>query len=144
MAPLPVNLAHQGKEIVARLQSAERNDEKSEQMYKSAGIILKNVKATLHEHKSEEFSGFREFCAKGCAGLQQPRADIIIAIAEGRKTLGDVRAAGAARFRKHAAKIASKAQGDLLDNFKKAVDRAAEFMNADTKRKAKAYVELKF
>jgi hypothetical protein len=74
--------------IKAHIAAGEKAFDKSEQHYKSAGIHLKEAKDKVSRRADLTWQGF----LFGQCGLKRSRADELIAIADGRKTLEEVRA----------------------------------------------------
>jgi hypothetical protein len=74
--------------IKAHIAAGDKAFDKSEQHYKSAGIHLKEAKDKVSRRADLTWQGF----LFGQCGLKRSRADELIAIADGRKTLEEVRA----------------------------------------------------
>lgn len=69
---------------------AEKYDQKAEENYKAAGIYLIEARERIRGGENKEFQTFSAFFVGGCR-LEKTRAYEMIAIAEGRKTLEDIR-----------------------------------------------------
>lgn len=90
-----------GSTIKAHLDRADKYLGKSEEHFKAAGIHLVEAKARI---ASGEYEGaFGAFLIHECNDLSSSRAYELIAIASGETTIDQMRAAGAARVRKHRA-----------------------------------------
>ncbi len=84
--PLP-QLAQQ---IVGHNTAAERQIQKAEDHYKSIGLHLIEARKRIKGGETSEFKYFSAFCSGGC-GIAKSRAYELIAIAEGRTTLEEIR-----------------------------------------------------
>jgi hypothetical protein len=91
-----MNLTECCKRIKAHIERGERDREKNDQHFVSAGQLLKQLKDTRTGAQWEKI--IREKCSLG-----RSRANELIAISDGRKSVADVRLAGAQRSAKHAA-----------------------------------------
>jgi hypothetical protein len=86
--------------IKAHIAAGDKAVGKAEEHYKAAGIHLLEAKERVKRTANLTWPAF---LVSQCS-IQRSRADELIAIAEGKKTLAEVRAASAARVREHAAR----------------------------------------
>jgi hypothetical protein len=91
-----MNLTECCKRIKAHIERGDRDHAKGDQHYVSAGQLLKQLKDTRTGAQWEKI--IREKC-----GIGRSRGNELIAIADGRKTAGDVRLATNQRKLKHRA-----------------------------------------
>ena len=157
-APPPVpDLERLAQDISASIAAGDKAKEKSDQHYKSAGLKLIEAK--------KQIKNFDAFLAK--YGLGSTRAYELIAIAEGRTTVEEVRAKSNERKKRHRDKKAEAAavppvaspsvaappasvpertapdkSAKALAEFKYAVDRYMPQMDAEAKQQAVAYAEF--
>lgn len=89
-----------GATIRAHVSKGDASIEKAEQHYKAAGIHLMEAKERV---KRRADITWPLFLNKHCT-IRRSRADEMIAIAEGKTSLADLRASGADRVRRHAEK----------------------------------------
>jgi hypothetical protein len=144
-----------GKEILARVEKGEKAQNKSDEMFISAGKYLIEAKGRV--------TNFPKFLADCCVGLHKTRAYELIKIAKGKITPKEVRAKTNERKKRHRAKSATvvrsgtdtksapavkaipkhTASENALAQFRVAVDTWISKMDAATKQKALAYVTEK-
>jgi hypothetical protein len=96
-----MNEAQLIKAIKARIEKGDQSKDKAEQHYASAGILLNE----LRDGRSK--AEWAELLKTKC-DLSVTRAYELIAIADGRKTVAEVRLANAKRVQKHAEKRRSR------------------------------------
>ena len=90
-----------GKEIVGRIEAGDRAQDEADGIYKEAGQRFIEARSRVEN--------FRAFLTKHCNGLKHSRAYELIAIAEGSKTLAEVRAKTNERVKLHRAAAAKEA-----------------------------------
>jgi hypothetical protein len=86
-----------GKGIVARIEKGCRYQDKAQEMFMSAGKMLVELRDRVNEQKLK--GGLKAAIEKYCNGLSRSRAYEILAIADGTKTITQVRSERATRER---------------------------------------------
>jgi hypothetical protein len=86
-----------GKSIVDRVEKGQKYHDKAQEMFTSAGKMLVELRDRVNEQKLE--GGFKAAVKKYCPGLSRSRAYEILAIADGTKTIAQVRGERATRER---------------------------------------------
>ena len=97
MSTALVPLETLGKEIVARVEKGRQYQDKAAEMFVSAGEMLVELRDRANKDKLK--GGFKVAIAKYCKGLSRSRAYEILAVADGTKTIGQVRSERATRER---------------------------------------------
>lgn len=88
-----------GREAKARIDQGDKAKDRAEQMYISAGLYLKEAKARVEKRKDITWV---QYLVKHCP-VGKSRSYELIAIADGRKTVEEVRIATNERKAKHRA-----------------------------------------
>ena len=144
-----------GKNIVAQIEAGDKAKARAQDHYKAAGLQLIKAKQRVGRN-------FRAFLKEHCNRLGKSRAYELIKIAEGETTTKEVRAKTNERTKRHRAKKATEAKATeakaasakvsatqrtpskkALAEFMFAVDTWLPKMDADTRKKALAYVQAK-
>ena len=110
--PITVDKAQLIKKIKVCIEKGDKANDKAEQYYTAAGIHLKTLKK-----KAPNQAAWEQLIKSRC-GLSTSRAYELIQIADGRKTVAELRLGTAARMRKHRSRPSRDGQN-------KAAERAA-------------------
>jgi hypothetical protein len=97
----PQALQDWGKHIAAHYEKARKYEEKADEHYRSMAHYLAQAQAACDD------GGFAAFRKRFCPNLSKTRAYQLLEIANGKKTIEDIRAGTRERVAKHRAKRAS-------------------------------------
>lgn len=100
---LPPRLLAIGREIEAKATKADTYHGKAIDMVDSIKALL------IEAHSYCDHDGFNAFRKRYCPSLGRSRAYELLAIASGRKSVGQIKAQGAARQARHVAKLKAAA-----------------------------------
>jgi len=89
-SPTPPDVAKTLRQAAAHIKDGERSDHKAFEYYRKAGLLLLKIRQRCNS------GGFEALCKKYC-NISRSRANELIAIATGKKTLEQIRAENAKR-----------------------------------------------